>query len=236
MPCESQEGNPLGPPGLELSATRAPLPSRGLASGTPPRRTDMGHHGLRASLGNRKFFATIFRLCRYRATLVPWLTPKAGLREAPEIATGRNGTMAHFMLQWKYKDTAIQAMLDKPQDRPRELRKAVEAFGGTVQHFYYTLGVYDGLAIVEFPRYRELRCLQSDPRGSRCRQRPDDHCPAVGCGRFSGDGRRRGKRKPAIKPPSATGASADAGGPGRSPTPGSRNDGRSKGEGPGRPG
>ena len=59
--------------------------------------------------------------------------------------------MAHFMLQWKYKDTAIQAMLDKPQDRPRELRRAVEAFGGTVQHFYYTLGVYDGLAIVDFP-------------------------------------------------------------------------------------
>ena len=59
--------------------------------------------------------------------------------------------MAHFMLQWRYKDTAIQAMLAKPQDRPRELRKAVEAFGGKVEHFFYTLGVYDGLAIVEFP-------------------------------------------------------------------------------------
>jgi uncharacterized protein with GYD domain len=59
--------------------------------------------------------------------------------------------MAHFMFQWTYKDTAIQAMLAKPQDRPRELRKAVEAFGGTVHHFYYTLGAYDGLAIVEFP-------------------------------------------------------------------------------------
>ncbi len=59
--------------------------------------------------------------------------------------------MAHFMFQWKYKDAAVQAMLDKPQDRPGELRKAVEAFGGTVHHFFYALGAYDGLAIVEFP-------------------------------------------------------------------------------------
>ena len=59
--------------------------------------------------------------------------------------------MPHFMLQWKYKDTSIQPMLDKPQDRPRELRKAVEAFDGTVHHFSFTLGTYDGLAIVEFP-------------------------------------------------------------------------------------
>jgi uncharacterized protein with GYD domain len=59
--------------------------------------------------------------------------------------------MAHFLFQWRYKDTAVQAMLDRHQDRPGELRKAVEAFGGTVHHFFYTLGVYDGLAIVEFP-------------------------------------------------------------------------------------
>ena len=59
--------------------------------------------------------------------------------------------MPHFLFQWTYKDTAVQAMLDKPQDRPSELRKAVEAFGGKVEHFFYTLGVYDGLAIVEFP-------------------------------------------------------------------------------------
>jgi len=59
--------------------------------------------------------------------------------------------MAHFMFQWRYKDTAVQAMLDKHQDRPGELRKAVEAFGGKVEHFFFTIGAYDGLAIVEFP-------------------------------------------------------------------------------------
>ena len=59
--------------------------------------------------------------------------------------------MAHFLFQWTYKDSAVQAMLDKPQDRPGELRKAVEAFGGKVHHFFFAFGAYDGLAIVEFP-------------------------------------------------------------------------------------
>ena len=137
--------------------------------------------------------------------------------------------MAHFMFQWRYKDTAIQAMLDKPQDRPGELRKAVEAFGGKVEHFFYTLGVYDGLAIVEFPRYRELRCLQSDPRGSWCQQRPDDHCPALGYGGFSGDAegeananRLSGPRR--LRELRLTRVAPVA------RQPGSRNDGRSKGE------
>ena len=59
--------------------------------------------------------------------------------------------MAHFLFQWTYKDSAIQAMLDKPQDRPGELRKAVEAFGGKVHQFFFVFGTYDGVAVLEFP-------------------------------------------------------------------------------------
>jgi len=59
--------------------------------------------------------------------------------------------MSHFLFQWKYKDPAIKAMLETQQDRPAELRKAVEGFGGTVHHFYFAFGEYDGVAIVEFP-------------------------------------------------------------------------------------
>ena len=59
--------------------------------------------------------------------------------------------MAHFLFQWTYKDSAIQAMLDKPQDRPGELRKAVEAFGGEVHQFFFVFGTYDGVAVLEFP-------------------------------------------------------------------------------------
>ena len=59
--------------------------------------------------------------------------------------------MPHFLFQWTYTDPAVQAMLDKPQDRPGELRKVVEAFGGKIHHFFFTIGAFDGLAIVEFP-------------------------------------------------------------------------------------
>jgi len=59
--------------------------------------------------------------------------------------------MPYFMFQWTYTDTAVQAMLNKPQDRPGELRKAVQAFGGKVHQFFFTVGAFDGLAIVEFP-------------------------------------------------------------------------------------
>jgi uncharacterized protein with GYD domain len=59
--------------------------------------------------------------------------------------------MAYYLFQWTYKDLAIQAMRETPHDRPGELRKAVEAFGGTLHQFFYALGRYDGIAIVEFP-------------------------------------------------------------------------------------
>jgi uncharacterized protein with GYD domain len=59
--------------------------------------------------------------------------------------------MRHFLFQWKYTIPAVQAMLEKPQDRPGELRKAVEAFGGNVRQFFFAIGECDGIAIVEFP-------------------------------------------------------------------------------------
>ena len=59
--------------------------------------------------------------------------------------------MAYYLFQWTYKDLAIQAMRDSPQDRPAQLRKAVEAFNGKLHQFFYALGPYDGIAIVEFP-------------------------------------------------------------------------------------
>jgi uncharacterized protein with GYD domain len=59
--------------------------------------------------------------------------------------------MPHYLYQWRYKDPAIQAIIEKPQDRPAELRKAVEAFGGRVHAFFYAFGDYDGIAIVDFP-------------------------------------------------------------------------------------
>jgi uncharacterized protein with GYD domain len=59
--------------------------------------------------------------------------------------------MPFYLFQWQYKDPAIRAMVDKPQDRPMELRKAVEAFGGRLHQFFFAFGEFDGIAIVEFP-------------------------------------------------------------------------------------
>jgi len=59
--------------------------------------------------------------------------------------------MPFYLYQWQYKDPAIKAMVDTPQDRPAELRKAVEAFGGHVHQFFFAFGHYDGIGIVEFP-------------------------------------------------------------------------------------
>ena len=59
--------------------------------------------------------------------------------------------MPYYLFQWKYKDRAIQAMIETPQDRSAELRKAVEAFHGRMHQFFFAFGEYDGLSIVEFP-------------------------------------------------------------------------------------
>lgn len=59
--------------------------------------------------------------------------------------------MPYYLYQWTYKDPAIQAMLETPQDRPAELRKAVEAFRGNLHQFFFAFGDCDGVAIVEFP-------------------------------------------------------------------------------------
>jgi uncharacterized protein with GYD domain len=42
-------------------------------------------------------------------------------------------------------------LVDTPQDRPEELRKAVEAFGGRLHQFFFAFGEYDGVSIVSFP-------------------------------------------------------------------------------------
>ena len=59
--------------------------------------------------------------------------------------------MPYYLFQWVYKDPAVKAMVETPQDRPTELRKAVEAFGGKLHQFFFAFGEYDGVAITEFP-------------------------------------------------------------------------------------
>ena len=85
--------------------------------------------------------------------------------------------MPYYLFQWKYKDPSIQAMIEAPQDRSAELRKAVEAFYGRVHQFFFAFGEYDGLSIVEFSNKRlvrrALRFLLAQALTRPCKRR---HC------------------------------------------------------------
>jgi len=59
--------------------------------------------------------------------------------------------MPFFLHQWNYKDSQIREMLLAPTDRAEVVRTATEAFGGTLHHFFYCFGEYDGVAISEYP-------------------------------------------------------------------------------------
>jgi uncharacterized protein with GYD domain len=50
-----------------------------------------------------------------------------------------------------FKDAAVKTMTENPQDREAPARELIEGFGGRMHHYYFMLGEYDGLAIVEFP-------------------------------------------------------------------------------------
>ena len=70
--------------------------------------------------------------------------------------------MAFFMHQWNYKDNEIHAMVSSPQNRSEVVRLATEAFGGTLHHFFFAFGEYDGVAITEFPdNATATACLMS---------------------------------------------------------------------------
>jgi uncharacterized protein with GYD domain len=59
--------------------------------------------------------------------------------------------MALYELRWMFKDATVKAMTDRPQDREPPARELIESFGGKMHHYYFMLGEYDELAIVEFP-------------------------------------------------------------------------------------
>lgn len=59
--------------------------------------------------------------------------------------------MPFYMFQWRYKEAALKAMVQHPQDRSEAARRAIEAYGGKLHHFFFAFGDFDGLAISEFP-------------------------------------------------------------------------------------
>lgn len=70
--------------------------------------------------------------------------------------------MPMYLHQWRYKDDQVKRMLAEETERVDDVRNATEAFGGTLLHFYFCLGDYDGMAIAEFPdNDTALACLMA---------------------------------------------------------------------------
>ena len=59
--------------------------------------------------------------------------------------------MSHYMLRWQLKDSTAKNLAENPQDRTGPARTLMESFGGKLHSYFFALGEYDGVAIVEFP-------------------------------------------------------------------------------------
>ncbi|MBW7850564.1 MAG: GYD domain-containing protein [Rhodospirillales bacterium] len=58
--------------------------------------------------------------------------------------------MPYYMTRFRYAPEQFRALVDKPQDRAAEVRKAIEGFGGKLHQFFFAFGEWDGVLIVEF--------------------------------------------------------------------------------------
>jgi len=59
--------------------------------------------------------------------------------------------MSRYMIQASYTADAVASMVKHPEDRSEAVRPVVEQLGGKLLEFYFTLGDYDTILIVELP-------------------------------------------------------------------------------------
>ena len=59
--------------------------------------------------------------------------------------------MPHYMLRWQLTTDSAKALVAAPQDRTGPATTLIESFDGKLLCYYFSLGEYDGLGIVEFP-------------------------------------------------------------------------------------
>src|SRR5262245_47335849 len=60
-------------------------------------------------------------------------------------------TMAHYLLRWQFSAASARAFVEKPQDRTKPAHELIASLGGKMHSYYFALGEYDGVGIVEFP-------------------------------------------------------------------------------------
>ena len=59
--------------------------------------------------------------------------------------------MPLYMTETKFSEASLAALAEKPSDRPAEVAKVIEAYGGKMKDFYWVLGESDAITIYEAP-------------------------------------------------------------------------------------
>ena len=59
--------------------------------------------------------------------------------------------MPLYLLRFSYTTESVKAMLANPHDRAKAASEAAETLGAKLQGFWWALGEFDGVALVEAP-------------------------------------------------------------------------------------
>ncbi len=59
--------------------------------------------------------------------------------------------MPSFLLQASYSKEALNAFINKPQDRTERIRKTIEKIGGSMTGLWLSFGEHDIVSIIEMP-------------------------------------------------------------------------------------
>ena len=59
--------------------------------------------------------------------------------------------MPLFLTETKFSEESLQALTHRPSDRREEAAKVIEAYGGSMQDFYWVFGDADAIFIFEAP-------------------------------------------------------------------------------------
>jgi uncharacterized protein with GYD domain len=59
--------------------------------------------------------------------------------------------MPQYLGRFRYTRDAVKAMVNDPQDRSEAARETVESLGGKLLGFWFALGEFDGVFIIEAP-------------------------------------------------------------------------------------
>ncbi len=59
--------------------------------------------------------------------------------------------MTYYLFQGRFTREAMQALVDKPQDRAAAARKIIESAGGKLHHYFFAFGSHDVVILAEYP-------------------------------------------------------------------------------------